>query len=171
MLGKTEKNPQLNLMEVPLVHFIQADHSLCQLAKKINWEAVEKDFEGYYSKLGAPSIPLRTMVGLTMLKQVYQESDRTAIERWLENPYWQHFCGEVYFQIKPPFYFSDFGSFRKRIGTGGMEKLEKLAVEIFGKPAEKAFPASPKSQRHEKQQGFFKKSLNRLGHFLLKTSS
>jgi IS5 family transposase len=28
---------------------------------------------------------------------MYDLGDETVIERYFENPYWQHFCGEVYF--------------------------------------------------------------------------
>ena len=171
MLGKTEKNPQLNIMDVPLVHFIDPEHELSQYAKKINWEEVERDFAVYYSKVGAPSVPVRTMVGLTILKQVFEESDRTAVERWLENPYWQHFCGEVYFQKKPPFYYSDFGHFRKRIGNSGMAKLIALAVDVFGKTGEKAFKVPGKKARVKKGSGIFRQALNRFGNYLVRTTS
>jgi transposase, IS5 family len=153
MLGKTEKNPQLNLTEVPLVHFISSDHELCILAKKINWNEVEKDFAVYYSTKGAPSIPIRTMVGLTILKQIFHYGDKTAIEHWLENPYWQHFCGEVYFQNKAPFYYSDFGHFKKRIGKVGEEKIIKLTASLFGKAGEKAFKPVTKKDRKDKNDG------------------
>ena len=170
MLGKSELNTQLNLMEVPLLHFIDPSHELCRLAKKIDWHEVEKDFAMYYSKVGAPSVPLKTIVGLTILKQVYGESERTAIGRWLENPYWQHFCGEVYFQNKSPFYFSDFGHFRKRIGTEGMDKLLSRAVNAFDKQSEKAFRTSSR-RSGKKEQGFLNKMIFRVGNYLTRISS
>jgi IS5 family transposase len=139
MLGKTEKNPQLDLLKVPLVHFINPEHILYKLASKIDWDKVENEFAVYYSPKGAPSIPIRTMVGLTILKQVYKYSEKHTIQHWLENPYWQHFCGEVYFQHTPPFHFHDFGAFRKRIGDEGYSVVVKLASEIFGKEGERAF--------------------------------
>ena len=33
------------------------------------------------------------MVGLHYLKHSYDLSDEETVERWVENPYWQHFCG------------------------------------------------------------------------------
>ncbi len=47
-----------------------------------------KEFEQYYSKEGRPSVPSHTMVGLLMLKSMFDEADETLIERWIENPYW-----------------------------------------------------------------------------------
>lgn len=145
MLGKTEKNPQLDLLKVQLVHFINPEHELCKHASKINWDSVEKELAVFYSPKGAPSVPIRTMVGLTILKQIYKYGEKNTIQHWLENPYWQHFCGEIYFQHKAPFHFHDFGTFRKRIGHDGYLKIIKLASEVFGKEGEKAFKS-----RHEK---------------------
>ena len=102
MLGKTEKNPQLNLTETPLIHFINPGHELCQLARHVNWDQVEKDFAVFYSDKGAPSVPVRIMIGLIMLKHMYHYSDKGALVHWVENPYWQHFCGEAHFQHKEP---------------------------------------------------------------------
>jgi transposase, IS5 family len=133
MLGKTEKNPQLNLLEVPLVHILDSEHELFQLAKKINWEAMEKDFAEYYSTTGAPSVPLRIMLCLNMLKLVFEVGDKAVLDEWLENPYWQYFSGEVYFKHQPPCSVSEFNHFRKRIGKDGEDKIKKLAISTFGK--------------------------------------
>lgn len=50
-----------------------------------------------------------------------------------KNPYWQHFCGEVYFQYKLPFDPSDFVHFRHRIGPEGMNKIFKQSIDLFDK--------------------------------------
>ncbi|EIT71959.1 ISXoo4 transposase [Hydrocarboniphaga effusa AP103] len=42
------------------------------------------------------------MCGLLYLKHAYNLSDEALCERWLENPYWQFFCGEVFFQTRFP---------------------------------------------------------------------
>lgn len=165
MLGKTDKNPQLNLTGVPMVHFIDPSHELCQLAKKINWDDVERDFAGYYSSRGAPSVPVRIMVGLILLKQVYGYSDKNALVQWLENPYWQHFCGQVYFQHKPPFYFSDFSHFRKRIGTEGGKRISETGNKVFGNAMQKGMKSSGKQSREP--GNLFARSINRLGNFLV----
>src|SRR5664280_2418414 len=63
---------------------------------------------------------------------MYNLGDETVVERYLENPYWQHFCGEVYFQYNLPFDPSDFVHFRKRIGEEGMKKIFKQSIDLFG---------------------------------------
>ncbi|MHC1704818.1 MAG: transposase [Tenuifilaceae bacterium] len=162
MLGKTEKNPQLNLLKVQLLHFINPEHELYKYAKKINWESVEKEFAEYYSPKGAPSIPIRVIVGLTILKQIYKHSEKTTIQHWLENPYWQHFCGEIYFQHKPPFHFHDFSAFRKRIGDEGYSKLKNLASEIFGKEGERAFRSKREKYKKVIPTGVLRRVFNRI---------
>lgn len=132
MIGKTDKTPQLNLFEIPLKSFINLQHELVFLSQKIQWDDVENDFSHYYSEIGRPSVPVRKLVGLMLLKQIYNESDESVVDRWVENPYWQYFCGEVNFQKRPPFDPSEFVHFRKRIGEEGAEKLLKLSIKLYG---------------------------------------
>jgi IS5 family transposase len=103
------------------------------LAKEIDWASLEKEFAPLYGTVGRPSIPIRTIVGLLLLKQIYNLGDETVMEWYIDSPYCQHFCGEVYFQYKYPFDPSDFVHFRKRIGEEGMKKLFKQSIELFGK--------------------------------------
>lgn len=64
MLKKLTKQPQLEMYKTVLLNLINPEHELCQLAKKINWEQLEKDLEPNYSRIGRPSVPIRTIVGL-----------------------------------------------------------------------------------------------------------
>jgi len=171
MLGKTEKNPQLCLGEVPLIHFIDPGHGLCLLAKKINWEELESEFAPYYSIKGAPSTPLRPMIGLYLLKKVFRFSDKSALEQWQQNPYWQYFCGEVYFQHKPPFHHGDFSHFRKRVGTDGELKINRLGLDVFGKTHARVFSSTGKKGTPATYTGFLSRTLNRLGFYLIKITS
>jgi len=63
MLKKLTKQPQLEMYKTVLLNLINPEHELCQLAKKINWEQLEKDLEPNYSRIGRPSVPIRTIVG------------------------------------------------------------------------------------------------------------
>jgi IS5 family transposase len=136
MIGKQDKTPQLSIFDTPLERFINLDHELCILSKKIDWDSVEKDFEPYYSEIGRPSVPIRRMVGLLLLKHIYNLSDEAIVARWIENPYWQYFSGEKVFQTKKPFDPTEFIHFRNRIGKEGAEKLLKVSVQLFGKEAQ-----------------------------------
>lgn len=131
MKGKIPKNPQLNVFSIPLVNVINMQHELVLLAQKIDWDKVEKEFSVYYPGLGRPAVPIRKMVGSMLLKQMYNLGDETFVARWIENPYWQYFCGEVYFQYEEPYDPTDFVHFRKRIGEEGAEKILKLSISLF----------------------------------------
>ena len=131
MLKKLPMQPQLEMFKTVLTSFIHPEHELCLLAKKIDWDGLEKEFAPLYGKVGHPSVPIRTIAGLLLLKQMYNLGDETVVERYLENPYWQYFCGEVYFQYKLPFDPSDFVHFRHRIGPEGMEKIFKASIDLF----------------------------------------
>jgi len=133
MIKRIEKQPQLEMYKTVLLSFINQEHELCQLAKKIDWDSLEKDLTPYYSEVGRPAVPVRTIVGLLLLKQIYNQGDETVMERWLENPYWQHFTGEVYFQYRFPFDPSDFVHFRKRIGEKGMTRILQESLKLFSK--------------------------------------
>jgi IS5 family transposase len=131
MLKKLPVQPQLEMFKTVLTSFIHPEHELCLLAQKLNWKGLEDEFAPLYGKVGRPSVPIRTIVGLLLLKQMYNLGDETVMERYLENPYWQYFCGEVYFQYKLPFDPSDFVHFRKRIGEEGMKKIFKMSIDLF----------------------------------------
>ena len=90
MVGKIDKTPQLNIFKVPLVSFIRESHELCLLAKKIDWDLVENDFSEYYClDNGRPSIPIRKVVGVILLRRIFNLSDESVVDNWRENPYWQ----------------------------------------------------------------------------------
>jgi len=131
MKGKIPQNPQLNVFRIPLVNVINMKHELVLLSQKIDWDKVEKDFSVYYPGLGRPAVPIKKMVGSMLLKQMYNLGDETFVARWIENPYWQYFCGETYFQYEQPYDPSDFVHFRKRIGEEGAQKILKLSISLF----------------------------------------
>jgi IS5 family transposase len=68
------------------------------------------------------------MAGLHLLKHMDGLSDEAVCARWVENPYWQFFCGEPFFRLKLPFDRSSMTRWRGRIGP---DKLELLLVETI----------------------------------------
>lgn len=54
------------------------------------------------------------------------------MDRYIDSPYFQHFCGEVYFQYDYPFDPSDFVHFLGRIGEEGMKLIFKQSIDLFG---------------------------------------
>src|SRR5262249_58659256 len=63
------------------------------------WHFLEKRFGAVYTdRPDQPPLPTRLMAGLAILKHTYDLSDETLCDRWVENPYFQYFCGEEFFQ-------------------------------------------------------------------------
>jgi transposase, IS5 family len=93
MLKKLPVQPQLEMFKTVLTSFIHPEHELCLLAKKIDWKSLEEEFAPLYGKVGHPSGPIRTIVCLLLLKQMYNLGDETFVERYLENPYWSRYSG------------------------------------------------------------------------------
>ncbi len=75
------------------------------------------------------------MVGLSILKHLENLSDEVVVERWVQNPYYQAFTGEVDFQWSLPCERSDMTYFRKRLGSTGFEKILALSIAVHGEQA------------------------------------
>jgi transposase, IS5 family len=75
------------------------------------------------------------MVGLLLLKQMYDQSDEDVAERWVENPYWQQFCGMSDFQRETPCDPSDLVYFRQRIGEQGVALILAASAQMHGERA------------------------------------
>lgn len=106
------------------------------LAANIPWQYFEDEFAPLYSHRGKPAKPIRLMVGLSILKHLEDLSDEVLVKRWVQNPYYQVFCGEAEFQWSLPCDPSDMTYFRKRIGETGFEKILSSSIALFGKTAQ-----------------------------------
>ena len=94
MQAKKREQSQEELFKSRLDQILDQRHPLFRLAKAIDWGYFEKEFGKFYAEnVGRPGKPIRLLVGLHYLKNAYDESDESCVERFLENPYWQYFCG------------------------------------------------------------------------------
>ncbi|MCP4685519.1 MAG: IS5 family transposase, partial [bacterium] len=106
------------------------EHPMVKLANAIDWSVFEDEFGPLYSEdLGRPGKPIRLMVGLHYLKHAFNESDESVVERFLENPYWQYFCGLEYFQHEFPLVPTSLVKWRKRVGKDKMQLLLKETID------------------------------------------
>jgi IS5 family transposase len=69
------------------------------------------------------------IAGLLYLQHANDASDEAVVATWLENPYWQYFCGETYLQTELPIDASSLTRWRKRIGEEGVEVLLAVTIE------------------------------------------
>jgi IS5 family transposase len=63
------------------------------------------------------------------LQHVYRLSDEAVVARWVENPYYQHFTGETFFQHQAPIHPSSLSRWRDRVGEEGAEWLLTKTIE------------------------------------------
>ncbi len=129
-LRETTHDSDLDLFRQELVNLVDLNHELCVLANQLDWSAMEQRFGGLYKAgLGRPGHPIRLMVGLQLLKYIRNKSDEELVATWVENPYWQYFCGGQYFCHNLPIDPSLMTSFRQRIGADGCEFILGLTVQ------------------------------------------
>ena len=120
---------QANLFKVLLRDIVYPQHELILLRDAIDWERFEKVLEPVYCQNnGRPSIPVRMMVGLMMLRTMYGLSDQEVLDGWVENPYWQSFCGGTFFEHEPPTDQSIMSRWRSRVGETGVTEMLKESV-------------------------------------------
>ena len=118
-----------DLFRERLDNMLNQRHALYRLADLIEWSVFDKEFGALYCPdNGCPGKPTRLLVGLQYLKHCYGLSDEAVVSGWVENPYWQYFCGETYFQHVPPIDPSSLTRFRQRIGGSGCEKILQVTV-------------------------------------------
>jgi len=106
-----------DLFRPPLEEIINLRHPLVRLAAEIDWDFLAKRF-GSVCRVGPgqPPLPTRLVAGLLILKHLHNLSDEALCERWVENPYFQFFCGEVVFRHDAPFDRSSLTRWRQRLG-------------------------------------------------------
>lgn len=124
-----DKTPDMFRSELKSI--LDLRHELCLLAGQINWSHLDEECGKLFpSEKGCPATPTRLIVGLFFLKATYKISDEDVPKRWVENPYWQYFCGEQYMQHKFPIDPSSLSKWRKRLKEVDLEKLLTETINV-----------------------------------------
>jgi transposase, IS5 family len=130
MKAKPRQPEQDDLLRPRLTNMIDMRHELVKLAALIDWEFFEREWAGFFpSDKGRPATPSRLVAGLLYLQHAFRLSDDAVVARWVENPYYQHFTGETFFQHRPPIDPSSLTRWRNRIGEEGVEWLLTKTIE------------------------------------------
>lgn len=122
-----------DLFRSRLDQIINMKHELVKLAQTVSWRVIEaKCGEVYADGPGMPPLPTRLMAGLAILKFTFDLSDEELCARWVENPYFQFFCGEEFFIHELPFDRSSMTRWRQRMGEERVVALlqESLSVAV-----------------------------------------
>lgn len=121
---------QDDLLRPRLVDMIDPRHELVKLAGLIDWQVFEREWAGFFpSHKGRPATEPRLVAGLLYLQHAYRLSDEAVVARWVENPYYQHFTGETFFQHRLPIDPSSLTRWRKRIGEEGVEWMLTQTIQ------------------------------------------
>lgn len=116
-----------------LEQILDMGHAKVVLANRIDWQFLSKKLGAVYTDgPGQPPLPTRLMAGLHILKYADNLSDDEVCARWLENPYYQYFCGEEFFRHRLPLDRSSMTRWRQRMGEERLTALlqESLAVAV-----------------------------------------
>ncbi|HXH28080.1 MAG TPA: IS5 family transposase [Candidatus Polarisedimenticolia bacterium] len=163
-MGKPRDNRQKDLLRPALEDIIDPGHALVRLAGEIDWAFLDGRFSSVCrAGPGQPPLPSRLVAGLLILKHMHDLSDEVLCDRWLENPYYQYFCGEESFRHTLPFERSSLTRWRQRLGeeqlsaliqeslsvahrTGALatRDLERVVVDTTVQPKAIAFPTDAK---------------------------
>jgi IS5 family transposase len=117
-VGPKPDTPKSNaLLRQRLDELINPRHPLAQLAWHIDWVVFERKWAGFLpSSRGRPATSPRLVAGLLYLQHTFALSDEEVVWGWVENPYWQLFCGEIWFQHNLPIDASSLTRWRQRLG-------------------------------------------------------
>src|ERR1700744_654412 len=120
-----------DLFRSRLDQIIDMNHPLAKLGRTIDWSFLEGRLgEVYPDDPGQPPLPTRLMAGLAILKHPYDLSDEVLCERWIENPYYQFFGGEEFFQHRLVFDRSSLTRWRNRMGEARLQALLQESLSV-----------------------------------------
>jgi len=132
---------QPDLFRPFLRDIINPAHPLVKLANAINWAALAEKLNPQFAPVGRDAKPARLMIGLQYLKYTFDLSDAELVTTWVENPYWQYFCGGVFFEHAAPIDPSSMTHWRGYLKEAGVEEMLAETIrtglrEKFIKPTE-----------------------------------
>lgn len=133
MRPREQSKGQDDLFRSRLDQIIDMEHELVRLAGVVAWPLLDQHFGDMYTDgPGQPPLPTRLMAGLSILKHTFDLSDEELVRRWVENPYFQYFCGEEFFRHTAPFDRSSLSRWRTRMGEARLEILlqESLTIAV-----------------------------------------
>lgn len=131
MKPRPQPRDAFELFQAHFDQLLNPKHELIQLARKIDWSRFDVAFADSYSEdMGAPAKAMRLMVGLHYLKYTFNQSDESLVERWIENPYWQYFCGYTHMQHEWPIHPTSMTKWRNRVGADRLAELLKETIDL-----------------------------------------
>jgi len=133
-MAKPRDERQKDLLLPALEAIIDMGHPLVRLAGEIDWGFLDGRFSSACKAgAGQPGLPTRLVAGLFILKHMHNLSDEALCARWLENPYYQYFCGELSFCHRLTFDRSSMTHWRQRLGEEPLVALVQESLSVAHK--------------------------------------
>src|ERR1700758_3553403 len=133
-VARPRDDRQEDLLRPALEEIINLSHPLVRLAGEIDWGFLDRRFASVCTPgPGPPGLPTRLVAGLFILKHMHNLSDEALCARWLENPYYQFFCGELSFCHRLPFDRSSLTHWRQRLGEEQLQALLQESLSVAHK--------------------------------------
>ena len=130
-MSQPRDDRQDDLFRASLEAIINLRHPLVRLASEINWDFLAKRFSSACRVgPGQPPLPTRLVAGLFILKHMHNLSDEALCDRWVENPYFQYFCGEAVFRHELSFDRSSLTRWRQRLGEEQIAALLQESLSV-----------------------------------------
>lgn len=131
MTPKSQPRDAFELFRSHFDQLLNPNHALVILANQIDWGRFDVAFaDCYCPDNGAPGKAIRLMVGLHYLKYTFNESDESVVARWVENPYWQYFCGYTHMQHECPMHPTALVKWRRRVGADRLAELVRETIAL-----------------------------------------
>jgi len=133
-MARPRDDRQKDQLRPALEDIIDLGHPLVQLAREIDWGFRDSRFASVCAPgAGQPGLPTRLIAGLLLLKHMHDLSNEVLCARWLENPYYQFFCGELSFCHQLPFDRSSLTHWRQRLGEEQLVALIQESLSVAHK--------------------------------------
>ena len=121
---------KLSLFKTPFEQQLSPDNRWVRMADLVPWDDLARLFaRSMDEQQGRPSVDLRTVLGVLLVKHIEDLSDRRAIEYVQENIYAQYFVGLSSFQTEPVFVAHLLVTIRQRLGRQNSERLNDILLE------------------------------------------
>jgi|TARA_B110000211_G_scaffold234699_1_gene305698 IS5 family transposase len=125
-----DPKPQDDLFKIRLDDLVNKNHALVRMAEVMHWDLLDDELGAEFcATAGAPALPTRLMAGLMYLQHTYNLSDEAVVDRWVDSPSFQFFCGESFYRHDMPCHPTSLTRWRQRIGEAGCEWLLTLTIE------------------------------------------
>ena len=130
-MHKKAASSQVNLFLQPFTENLNPQNPIIQLANDIDWNTLTLKLSQNKRKStpGQPPKETRLVIGILMLQHMFNFSDENMVKQWVQNPYWQYFCGYANLQWNPPLEASTLTRWRNRLKEKGMQQILSATID------------------------------------------